>query len=632
MKRSFWLVSLLLAVLMVFVGCHETEPTPPDDTAEPVLPLTLFADGKTSFTIVRGDQAGSTVVNAAVELRKAFQDGAGVNFNLRDEYEYQENGAGAKIAVGAVSDEVAQRLLADLRYDDYLVHAENGNLYLLGGSDEATAKAVSYFVKSVLGDKTGTMTLEGDTDLRYTHKYAVRNLTIAGESITAYRIVYDADLQFSRLRAEELRDLIIEQSGAVLEVVPDTTEAVEHEILVGVTGRAESGAAAAQFAAPNLYWSVTVSGKRLLLVNQGVRSGEAMLKAVTTQFGKLTEDACDINATSFTLSGDVKSMLDKQAFARQEGTDLRVMSSNVLRAVYEGEYETDYTDAQRAEFLADTYLCYYPDVLLLEEMINGAPLPPVLRRLLSEWYEFPEADYLALFPDPASGEGQHWANLKDRKYATPVAYRKDVGLKHLESGFTYLSNMISYHGMSWSVLETADGNRFLAASVHLSENKTGGKWMDTYMRDVMKAINVARNKYGDLPIVMGGDFYFWQSVLPYTYTVGQGFSDVSECALKKFSVAIGTFHTLGKGEQDRSEEDLIFINETWFEALSHKNIIDFYTVNGSDHYPVMTDLRFRKSATEDSIPEFDDGTGNIDIRDDGPGGNGSWDDGVKTEN
>lgn len=629
MKRYFLLASLLLAMLMILVGCATTPiPADTETTEDPPKPLTIFADGQTAYTVVRGDKASEKVVLAAASLRDSLKEVSGIKFSLFDEYGYQENGAGAKIVVGEITDDVVARLKSEIRYDDYLVHAEGGNLYLLGGSDEATEKAVKYFVENILGDGKNSLTMEANTDLRYTHKYPARDMTVAGEAITSYRIVYDADLEFSRVRAEEVRDLIIKQSGVLLKTVPDTEEATEYEILVGVTNRSESEAVAAKFEAPNLYWSVSVVGKRLVLVNQGVRSGEAMLKAVAEKIGKLTADAGDINSQNFTANGDVKSMLDKNMVTRQENTDLRVMSNNILRDTNLTENELmKYSNTQRMELLADTYLCYQPDVILLQEMMDGKTVTPVMRKLLADSYVFAEADYLALFEDPEGADD----NLKNRKCATPVAYRKDAGMQVLESGFTYLSDMISYHGVSWSVMETKDGNRFLAASVHLSENKTDkGAWMDTYMRDVIKAINVARAKYGDLPVIMGGDFFFWSGTVPYQYTVSQGFADASQTALKKFSEAIGTFHQLGRGEQDRAHEDILFTNN-WFEVLSHKILIDINTVNGSDHYPVLVDLRFSKSAIPENIPEYDDGTGSVEIRDEGAGGSGSWDQGAKKE-
>ena len=63
---------------------------------------------------------------------------------------------------------------------------------------------------------------------------------------------------------------------------------------------------------------------------------------------------------------------------------------------------------------------------------------------------------------------------------------------------------------------------------------------------------------------------------------------------------------------------------SWLQALAHKNLVDFYTVNGSDHYPVLADYALIKSSTADDIPPFDDGTGDLDIVEEGPGGSGEW--------
>lgn len=59
-------------------------------------------------------------------------------------------------------------MATELRYDEYLVHVENGNLYLIGGSDEATINAVNYFIETYLSEGTVSLSLEGNFDMRYT--------------------------------------------------------------------------------------------------------------------------------------------------------------------------------------------------------------------------------------------------------------------------------------------------------------------------------------------------------------------------------------------------------------------------------------------------------------------------------
>ena len=597
---SLLLLSLIASALTIS-GCQREE----EETPITVDPITVFADGSSEYTIVRADLANNTIVMAGAGLRSAFEKRVGIEVGLRADYEYDRGDQTPTIVIGKTTDEVSVRLAAELRYDDYLIHVENGNLYLIGGSDEATINAVNSFVETYLSEGTVSLSLEGNFDMRYTKEYAVRDLSIAGEPISSYRIVYDKDLDYAKQRANDLQSLLIEKCGVCLAVMPDTTDEYPFEILVGATNRSQSMAIVNSFDAPNVYYRVAVVDKKLVLANQGMKTGEAILEQIKKYFDTLTADACNITASNLDISGDIKSSTDAKAMERAEGTDLRILQNNVLRAVFENEYKTDFTEQQRAELLADTYLMYLPDVILLSEMINGFELPNVLRTLLSDYYEFADATYLALFDDPASGSGRHYENLINRKYATPIAFRKDSGLKEIESGFSYLSDMISYHGVSWTVFETAEGNRFLAVSAHFSNNRNEkSEWITTYAEDMLRMVDIARGKYGDLPVVMGGDFYFWNDskCLPYQYVINAGYTDASESAQTKHSVGRGTFHTLGEADLNRVEEDLIFINSEWFTSLSHKILISYGTVNASDHYPVLVDLRFNKASTEADIP------------------------------
>ncbi len=629
-KRILLPVLFCLALLLLLVGCGNKGGKGGDttDIAEPVAPVNLAADGATEFVIVRGNNAGKTVQTAASNLWSVFKEKTGAPIDLCDEWRYEDKGKPAAIVVGITADEVSVRLRSELKNDDYAVHAEGGNLYLIGGSDAATVNAVNYFIEHYLNETVQTLTLEGDLDLRYTKDYPMQALSVAGVDISSYRIVYDADLYYSKVRAEDIRQLIIETCGVVLDVVPDTQEAAANEILVGVTNRAESQVAVAGFDRPNYYWSVGVSGTKLVFANQGVRTGEAALDALTKYLGALKTETADLTAANLTLSGDVKST-DKRALARPEGTDVRVLHSNVLGFLTEGN-DNGYTDQQRAELLVDTYFLYYPDVLTLNEMTPTTNLTPILRRLISEYYVIIDAEYLALYPD-LPNQNQVDSRTTQRLYSFPVAYRKDAGLTVIDSGYNYLSDMLSFHGCAWTVFQTADGNRFLAASAHLSENKTSsGQSMTTWAEDVMEAVNEARKLYGDLPMALNGDWFFAQNLdkIAYDYIIAQGFEDVSETAVTKHSVAIGTYHTIGLGEQGRVEEDIIFSTPSWFKALSHKIIVDFYTVNGSDHYPVLADLQFVKSAKAEDIPKYDDGSEQLEIVDEGPGGSGTWASGV----
>lgn len=621
MKKHHVGVLFLLGMvaLLLLVGCVGKKN--PNGGDEPAAPITLAENGSTSYVIVRGNNAGASVVNAASNLWKTFRDNTGAqNIDLCDEYRYAERGSPAAIVVGVTADEVSIRLRGELLHDNYLIRAEKGNLYIIGGSDEATVNAVNWFIENYLKNAVETLVLEGDFDMRYSKDYPVRELTVAGTDVSLYRIVYDADLYYSKARAEELRNLIVATCGRTLEVVPDTQAATANEFLVGETNRAESQAVVGTFTRPNYYWKATISGSKVVIANQGVRTGEAVLAAIKTHFGKLN-GTCDLTSENFNLSGDAKAF-DRKALARPEGTDIRVMHSNVLGTLE--PKANGYSEQQCCELQADTYLFYYPDVITFNEMMPHANMRSGIMKLLKQYYTFADENWLNIVDDGMPADAT-------RICCVPVAYRKDAGLTALDSGFSYHSNLINYYGTAWVVFETSQGNRFLAASSHLNKNQDeNGRNITTWVEDSIDTINVARNRYGALPVVMNGDWYFWQTgyAHAYNYMVSRGFADVSEFAEIKHSIAIGTKHDLGKGQQDGAEEDLIFITPEWFRALSHKNIVDFYTVNSSDHYPVLSDLKFIGSATAGDIPEFDDGK-HLQILDEGPGGSGTWSDGKR---
>ena len=629
MRHNRWtFVLLVLALLLALGSCsgdgegEQTGTTPPPVRVDPI---TLFSPAGSAYTIVRGEHASNTIINAAVELRAAILEASGVDIPLNDDYLYSVNGGTVAIVVGVTTDPRSQELQQSMNPDDYMLRVENNNLYLIGGSDEATVNAVRFFIEAYLAQPVESLQLEGNLDMKYIHEYALPGLSIAGTPIASYTIVYDNVLVYARARAEELRDLIAARTGKVLQVVADTAaEPTANEILVGITNRAESLAAEATFAAPNLYYSVAVSGSKLLLANQGVRTGEAALAAFGELLDGLSSDACDITAQNCSISGDILETLDVHgANVRPEGTDIRVLHSNVLLATT-ADNDNGYSDQQRAELLVDTYLAYSPDVITFNEMIPGRNMTAIIRSLLSEYYTFTEGRYLDLFADPAPGDSL--------PYATPIAYRKDAGLKEIDSAYSYLSDMVNYHGVAWTVFEDGSGNRFLVASAHFSSNQDAdSKWFTTFSEDTVTIINQARDQYGDLPVIANGDWFFWQGTAPYNYIIDSGFLDASEEAVLQHSVGIGTYHTVGVGSTDRVEEDMSFFNPTWLEALQHKNLVDKYTVNGSDHYPVLADYALKDSSTVDDIPPFDDGTGDLDIKDEGPGGSGEWGEDVLDE-
>lgn len=590
-KRTLCLLLCLLASLCFLAACREEKPEP---EPEPVPALTLFADGRTDYAIVRGDRASDTVIEAAVALYTAVNEDCGVPMSLYDEFAYSMAEEPHRIVVGLLEeDPLTAELQGSLLYDDFVFRVAEGDLYIIGGSDQATADAVDYFLEEYLMGTT-SLELPGDLDRTVLYEYPLPGLSIDGTPLKDYRIVYDADLYWSRELAVRVQTLFRSKTGHLLELTDDTATETDREILVGVTSRAASQAAAQAFAAPNVYYRLAVEDRKLLLTNQGYQSGDAAYLALETAVEGLSAEACDLNASVLDIDGDIRSLVDRRMQARTEGTDLRLLHNNVL---FVAKADNGFTAQMRAELLADTYLCYLPDILTFNEMLTGEPMDLYLRTLLADHYSFV----------PLSNADSPNADLQKGRCGTPIAYRTDAGLTLLDSSVIEISEGDAFHSAAWAIFRTEDGNLFLILSAHLVENKEDGKWTDRYARKIVNELNRVRRTWGALPMLLNGDWFFWEGegVKPYAYMIEQGLADAGEVAVNAYSNGMGTFHTVGSG-QVNTEEDLTFLTPEWFTVLSHKLLLDYNTINGTDHVPVLVDVQFRGPATEDDIPVFTD--------------------------
>lgn len=589
--RKYWLC-LILVFAAVLTGATACKNKTPESPTVRVLPIIL--DGVSDYCIVRADDASKTVIDAAVSIWSAFSERHGISVSIYDAYAYHQNAEGKKkIVVGDVPKTESELLAKELLFDDYTVCMKENDLYLVGGSDGATAAAVDWFLSECMPkDESKSWSVREDFRYEMRATYPLSGLMLAGIPVQNYRIVYPDKSVWSQKLAVQVRNLIRQKCGLAPEIVSDRTSETECEILVGITNRQESREAADSLPERNVYYRIVQSGTRLVLLGGGVQSGNALYADLEARLNALSGDSCDPAQGGLDVTEDIRFSIDRKMQARTSGTELRVMHSNVL---FESNAKNGMTPRERAELLADTYYCYLPDILTLNECFGGQPMDIALRDLLAEQYIFID------FTDKSSTD----KNLQKGYCGTPIAYSKSAGLTLLSSGASTVMNGDAFHSAAWCVMETKTKNRFLVLSVHLPDNRRDGVWSNEYVKKVIEVIDGVRRTYGDLPCILNGDWFFYQAsgVLPYEYLIGQGFADAGEVAGNQYSVGIGTYHTIGQG-QAQTEEDLTFVSPEWFTVLSHKILRDYNTVNGSDHFPVLCDLRFSRSATADDIPSW----------------------------
>ena len=570
---------LLLLIVSALFGCGGAEQ--PEETRAPTpVPKYSFAEGGlTDYAIVRGDDASDAVVKAAAALRKALSEKTGAQFKLYDEFSYARAPEPHAIVVGALGKNAAEagiisELSDGLLINDYLITAKAGELFFLGGSDNAVREAVEWFIANLPLTEDGDLILESGYAAKFTDSYRLPDVNFAGETIRNLSIVYGPSDSAKKL-AGELKTLLGEECGINASLVSEQNYSSGQAIFVGTAKYSQQNVDYN----PNAEFRISSPDGNLVFSVAGPRTCDSAYKAFENLLKADADFAASPDLSTVRLAGDVTDGREYRLIGRSEGTFVRVLHSNVLIS------SDKFTDSERAELLADTYKCYAPDVVTLNEFIYNRGITNAISSRLAGLYTAVEAPYIKLYPDPANPD----AAMSARRYATPVLYRNDSGLTLIDSGFSYLSDMISYHGWSYAVFEK-DGSRFCVFSAHFSDNRDSGVWHDRFAREVLNAVSLVREKHGaELPVVIAGDFYFWPGSLPYSTFIAAGYKDAATTAEKAYSDGIGTFHTVGEGSTGGAIEDLIFYS-SGLRALAHRVVVDKYTVNGSDHYPVVADF------------------------------------------
>ncbi len=253
------ITAFLLAFLTVFtlIGCNGTgstnttaDPGTSDipETDPPVVTVELTADMLKEYTVYRPEKVKGESIEittaSAVKLRKAIQSAFEIEISLKDDWYKQSDGlpeTAKEILVGKTNRAESANALAHLRAKDFCIAFENERIVITGGTDAAVEKAVDYFIENYIDTANKKITLTQNMLEIVEFDYPMGAIKISGTDITDYKIVYPkgSDL-VTYYTAVVISDYLYANGGVKLEVVDDSAEASEYEILVGNTNRAES--------------------------------------------------------------------------------------------------------------------------------------------------------------------------------------------------------------------------------------------------------------------------------------------------------------------------------------------------------------------------------------------------------
>lgn len=252
MKRF---LALFLAVITVFamVGCNgagDTTTTAPETTAAPVTEppkviKTVVANGASEYSIIRGDSASESDVAQAIRVRTGIEEATGVSLTLGTDWIKRDTevpATGLEIVVGATNRPQSVDPLTNLlRERDFGIFFEGDRVAIVGGSDEATARAVDYFLANCIDTANKSISFEEGFSYIEAYQYPLGNVTLDGVSLRDFTIVTPKNATLvEKSAALALNDYFLAQGGFSLAMVDDSTAPTANELLIGATSREAS--------------------------------------------------------------------------------------------------------------------------------------------------------------------------------------------------------------------------------------------------------------------------------------------------------------------------------------------------------------------------------------------------------
>ena len=267
MKTRF--LTLLLSALMV-LGCLTScggtavettvadttiateQTTTTAETTKPIEMLDLIADGATSYSLVRSEDASTEMIQRITELRNQIKEITGASLTYGTDWIKRgtEVPAQAKeIVIGTTNRPQTIAAQESIREKDFIITYDGERLIITGGNDESTMRAIDYFIENYFDKEGKKLTVPDNLRDVIEHDYPIDGISIAGVDIRKYQVVVpkECDL-YTYYAGVNLADFVKTNAGISLKVVTDDEPETEYEFLVGKTNRAASATAPAMSA------------------------------------------------------------------------------------------------------------------------------------------------------------------------------------------------------------------------------------------------------------------------------------------------------------------------------------------------------------------------------------------------
>lgn len=212
--------------------------------------MPLLADDGESFAynIVYPTNYTRPLLLAVKSFRSAVQNKLNASAEAFTDSESSKE-KGAELLIGNTNRSFSTQLLNKLKsnrkncYDDFIVSTKGNKIGIVGGSEEACAKALDWFTKTFCKSERTWTYLRKGYEFIYAPEYNIKEMSIAGESIYNYSIVTPDETEYVYGRA--IDDFIDVVSNDLHYLLPREYERFaktksKNELLIGNLDRAES--------------------------------------------------------------------------------------------------------------------------------------------------------------------------------------------------------------------------------------------------------------------------------------------------------------------------------------------------------------------------------------------------------
>lgn len=373
MKKLILIATALLVLITLvpaMIACDggevettlpETTETVPETTEAPTPePIKLTDGNKPLYTIVRPDESDG-VFEQTKKLAEMLKSATGVDFKnttdfigwntVRDPEAYE-------ILLGFTNYDETAEVMKDLKYFDYAVVVRGHKIIITAYTDSSLKKAVNYFRDNIIPlitkGEDGSCVIEAFADGIYRGKYNIDTVTLDGNPLQNYTVVYGKGTPAGEAAALKVVEVLATATGIYLPMTDDKTAETDCEILVGSTNRAAS---AGSDSVANMCYNVSLQSGKLVFDCRSLATAEAAARKL---YASKMSSGANIELTSGQLCEG--TLLKETEFPMTAGSDIRIVTYNVLKESWGGT-ET----SARAEVFGAFLDVYMPDVVGVQE-------------------------------------------------------------------------------------------------------------------------------------------------------------------------------------------------------------------------------------------------------------------------